>query len=389
MSSFCTYFDSHTCRSCPWIEQGYPEQIERKEAKVLETLGFFPEVPLEPSMGSLTQGFRNRVKLSVTGTLAEPIVGLLGPASELDDGRELLACPIHHPRLNELMAAMPALILKHRLVPYRIRERQGELKGLIAFHSPHSRQTYLRFILRSEECIERIRDAIPELQDRFPHLKVVSANLQPIPHAILEGPEEVYLTEKRLIEHRLGDLVLKLSPQAFVQTHVEGATQLYQAAARWIGSIRPERMLELYCGQGAFSFFAAPEVGRIQGFEIHPDAVRVANETARELGLDHVSFKQADATYVEAEILSFRPDLVLVNPPRRGLGEGIHLIERAQPAHWIYSSCDIKTLASDLKKVQNGYELKRVQLFDLFPHTEHFETLVWLQRKGAAVGSPA
>jgi len=369
-----------------------------KEQKVREALQFLGDFKLEKTVESEQQGFRNRVKMAVTGSVAHPILGLTG-AQELDQGRELLSCPIHHPKLNELMKAMPHWIQKFNLIPYQISERKGELKGLIAFYSPHAEgpgQMLLRFILRSKECVLRIQKLLPDLQQAFPELVCVSANIQPIPHAILEGPEEIILTQQKTIAHemgrRFGRFQLKLMPNAFVQTNAKVATELYETAATWIrDEFRALKMLELFCGQGAFSFFVAralkdgngflKENSEIRGAEINPDAVAIANETARELGFENIKFKVLDATKVDAEFFDFTPNLILANPPRRGLADGVKIIQHQRPRYFLYSSCSIESLAADLKILSGEYVLRKIQVFDLFPHTEHFETLVLLEQR--------
>jgi 23S rRNA (uracil747-C5)-methyltransferase len=379
MPSFCPYFNQGQCRSCDLIELEYSAQMGEKEKVVLSMLG--ADLKLEPSVLSSPQGFRNRAKMSVTGTIEKPVIGLVGDTN-LDNGRELLRCPIHHPKLNELIAKLPEYITRFNLYPYSIKQRRGELKGLIAFYSPHSRQMYLRFILRSKDCVSRLIKMLPAFQTEFPELVCVTANLQPIPHAILEGKEEIYLTEKHFIDHELsthGRLIrLRLAPQAFVQTNVEIATELYQTAARWISEAGSKRTLDLYCGQGAFSFFAAPFSESVLAVEINADAVRSATESASEQGITHLQFKCADATQIQDDVEKFNPDLVLVNPPRRGLGDAVRMLHKCAPRHIFYSSCSIETLSADLKKLSPHYEIKRLQIFDMFPHTRHFETLVWL-----------
>ncbi len=379
MTSFCLYYERSICRSCSWIEHDYEEQIRLKERSLKAALRFFPELPLEPSVRSPEQGFRNRAKMIITGTLDAPIVGLTGDA-DLDQGRELLNCPIHHPRLNEVIVDLPRWIQEYQLTPYRIRERKGELKAIIAFYSPKSGQMYLRWVLRSRECVARIKKALPRLQERFPSLVCVSANIQPVPHAILEGPEELVLTRQEHIDHEIGGIRMRLSPRAFVQTNVGVASRLYETAAQWVKASGSQRMLELYCGQGAFSFFSAGSADQLLGIEINEQAVRSASETARSLGLDNVRFKAADATQVSDEIRKFRPELILANPPRRGLADGVRLIRDHLPEHFVYSSCAAETLATDLQALSDRYGVQRAQLFDMFPHTEHFETLVWLRR---------
>ena len=385
MDSFCGYFNRGECRSCSEIDRSPSEQIAAKEARIRSSLNFFSteNLPILASVRSEPKAFRNRAKMSVTGTLADPRIGLIG-AENLDDGRSLLECPIHHPELNRFLLAMPDFIREYRLIPYRIGEKTGELKSLIAFYSPSSHEMYVRFVLRSQECVSRLRKALPKLQADFPALVCVSANLQPIPHAILEGPEEIFLTERRTITHRLGEFSFRLSPQTFVQTNVEVATQLYREVAKWVAEAKPSKMLELYCGQGAFSFFtaaASPGIGEIEGLDLNPEGIASAEEMARELGLGQLKFRVMDASRVGPELERFQDGLVLVNPPRAGLRAAADWIAKYPPAELIYSSCALETLAPDLRKFSNFYCVRKIRLFDLFPHTNHFETLVWLSRK--------
>ncbi len=376
--TFCTYYNREICHSCETLEQDYSQQIETKEQTIRDALPFFPDLKLEPSCRSAQQGFRNRAKMYVTGLVDAPVIGLWGETN-LDDGRELINCPIHHPKLNPLLQAMPALIQQFQLIPYRIQARQGELKGLIAFYSPLTDQMYLRFVLRSQECVSRIIKSLPTLQNQFPQLVCVSVNIQPIPHAILEGPREILLTPKTYIDHQVGPVRFRLAPQAFVQTHFEMAALLYQTATRWIQEAKPSKVLDLFSGQGAFSFFAAQSAPEILGIEINPEAVATAQQSALEQGYTHLKFKALDAGKIADELHSYQPDLIIANPPRRGLGSSLTLIQKQKPQHLIYSSCSIETLAMDLKALSEDYSLKRIQLFDMFPHTGHFETLVWLK----------
>jgi len=404
-TSFCSYYNSKICQSCEWIEKSYDLQLAQKEKALKETLQFLwasnrsdfliEKKILQKTVRSELQGFRNRAKMSVTGSVDSPIIGLTGEES-LDQGRELLNCPIHHPKLNELIQFLPSVITEHQLAPYQIKKRQGELKGLIAFYASETNQMYLRFILRSKESVARIQKLTLLLQKQFPHLVCVSANIQPIPHAILEGEEEVYLTHNQAIDYPVGAYSLRLSPQAFVQTNTAVAQKLYQTAASWIREANVKKVLELFCGIGAFSFAAAsksPNVAGLTegaacsaigmeflGIEINESAAVSAQKTADHYGLTSMTFKQADATKTGDELKTFQPDLILVNPPRRGLKDGIQLIKTLRPGYLIYSSCSVESLALDLSKILATYKLKKIQVFDLFPHTKHFETLVWLER---------
>ena len=379
--TFCSYYNQNECRSCKWIEVPYAKQILQKEERLKNALAFYPDFEFRPSVLSNEVGFRNKAKLSVTGTALNPILGITG-RDVLDQGHALLHCPIHHPKLNELISALPGYITEFNLIPYQIATQTGELKGLILFYSEATDEMILRFVLRSKECVSRIQKLLPKLQADFPNLRSVSANLQPVPHAILEGPEEIYISKERSITHRLGNLNLQLSPQAFVQTNVQVAIRLYETAANWIAEVNPNTLLELFCGQGPFSFFAAKSAKKIVGLEINEEAVQTANATAQALGFSHIQFEQADVAQAGVMYEKTNADLVLVNPPRKGLGKnGLAMIQKLPPDTLIYSSCSVETLAQDLKALKAIYDLKQAQIFDLFPHTEHFEILVKLQKK--------
>jgi 23S rRNA (uracil747-C5)-methyltransferase len=378
MKSFCSYYNQGICRSCDLITTDYSAQIRKKEAILLSALKSEGIPELLPTVLSPQKNFRNRAKLVVTGTLEKPVIGLWGE-EDLDSGRELTECDLHVKKINAILPLIKEFITLAQLRPYEISSRKGELKGIILFHSECSGETYLRFILRSKESIDRIKKHHALLLSEINHLRCISVNIQPIPHALLEGEEEIFITEDHFINNKIGTINFFLDPKAFVQTNQFIAEKLYSYAAQWIKEAGTKNFMELFCGQGAFSFFAAPFINKGMGIEINSDAVAIARDTATRLHLTHLKFKTADAGRVLDEMIDFSPDLLLVNPPRRGIAETADLILKTKPSRIIYSSCHSESLAVDIKKLRSSYELKRVQIFDMFPHTSHFETLVELK----------
>jgi 23S rRNA (uracil747-C5)-methyltransferase len=375
MKTFCSYFNQGICKSCDMIEMDYSAQLRRKEELLRKALSNIPYPDFSDTVASEIKHFRNKAKLAVTGTFEAPVIGLFGEEN-LDVGRELLNCPLHIQKINQALPVLKEFIKIAKLEPYRIENRKGELKGIILFHSEVTHESYLRFILRSKEAISRLIKHREFIVDKIPEIKCISANIQPVPHAVLEGEEEVFITSTDFIHHQAGETLLALGPRAFVQTNQEVATKLYRTAASWVNE--GARFMELYCGQGAFSFFAAPVIKEGLGIEINPDAVAVANFSASNAGYHNLRFKASDASEVLTEMKDFDPDVLLVNPPRRGLGETTDLILAAKPGMVIYSSCNYETLAVDLEKLKSVYKVEAVQIFDMFPHTSHFETLVKL-----------
>lgn len=378
MKTFCTYYNEKICQSCDLITLDYSTQVQQKEKKLLEALHSINHPLLLKTVSSPLVNFRNKAKFIVNGTAQMPYIGHSGQI-KIDEKHEVLNCPVHIQKINDTLPIIKEFISLCTISPYNISTKKGEIKGLIIFHAEDSNSTYLRFILRSKESVDRIKKHSQFLLDKIEHLQVISANIQPIPHAILEGEEEIFLTERRSIDLKIMDTTIPLNPKAFVQTNQIMAQDLYKTAARWINESGKKSLIELYCGQGAFSFSAANSVNKILGIEINSDAVDAANLAAKNNNITHALFKQADATKVIDEIEIFKPEILLVNPPRRGLGSGTDIILQTKPSILMYSSCNYETLAADLVKLHPQYSITKIQIFDMFPHTKHFETLVELK----------
>jgi 23S rRNA (uracil747-C5)-methyltransferase len=378
MKTFCSYYNQVICSSCSSIEQDYSSQVEAKNQKLKHLLADFGPFDLLAPVISAPVGFRNKAKFSITGSLDHPIIGLTGE-NELDQGREITNCPLHHSEINDLLKALPAFIKLANLQPYQIKLKTGELKGAIVYFSSETKEIYLRLILRSKESLDRIKKHSATLLTQFPKLTCLTANIQPVAHAILEGDEEIFFTPQHFIQHQLGEVHMTLHPQGFVQTNQEMALKLYATAAQWTLEASPSTFMELFSGQGAFSFFIQKHVKQALGVEINAEAVERANLTAKNLNLNHLSFVAQDAALVEKMVLDFNPELILVNPPRRGLAGVNQILKEVKSRYFIYSSCNAETLAQDLIQLKDHFTVVKAQVFDMFPNTDHFETLVLLE----------
>lgn len=378
MKTFCSYYNQGICSSCTQIKLPYAEQLKAKTDKLTNLLASMGPYQLLAPVKSNESGFRNKAKFSITGSIENPIIGLTGE-EELDLGRDIKECPLHHPAINQLANGLTAFIQLANLMPYQIKLKRGELKGAIIYFSAESQQMYLRLVLRSKEGLDRIRKHAPTLLGQFPKLKCLSANIQPVPHAVLEGEEEIFFTTNNFIEHKIGEALMTLHPQGFVQTNQAMAEKLYSTAAEWVKENSSQSFMELFSGQGAFSFFIQKHVKQAVGVEINPEAVMRANQTAKEMNWNHLRFVAEDAGKVGKLISQIGPELILVNPPRRGLGPATELMKNVTAKYFIYSSCNAVTLAQDLLVLKDHFKVVKAQVFDMFPHTEHFETLVLLK----------
>jgi 23S rRNA (uracil747-C5)-methyltransferase len=237
----------------------------------------------------------------------------------------------------------------------------------------------VRWVLRSTEAEARIRKHLPWLQESLPGLRVVTLNIQPVHAAVLEGEREVVLTEQGTLPMRVNGLTLHLGPRSFFQTNTDVAAALYRTARTWVDELAPSSVHDLYCGVGGFALHLVAPGRTVTGIEISADAVAAAERGRKDAGLspEQVRFVAGDAT---SYLLEARADLVVVNPPRRGLGNDLATrLEESGPDAVLYSSCNPQTLARDLG-VMRSYAPVRAQVLDMFPQTAHLEVLVLLQR---------
>ncbi|BBV66850.1 TPA: 23S rRNA (uracil(747)-C(5))-methyltransferase RlmC [Kluyvera ascorbata] len=373
----CALYDAHRCRSCQWIEQPIDEQLTAKMADLQSLLVDFSVNAWCAPVSGPEQGFRNKAKMVVSGSVERPLLGMLHRDGTPED---LTDCPLYPDAFAPVFAALKPFIARAGLTPYNVARKRGELKYLLLTESQLDGGMMLRFVLRSQAKLDQLRAALPWLQAQLPQLKVITANIQPVHMAIMEGEQEIFFTEQQALAESFNDVPLWIRPQSFFQTNPTVASALYATARDWVRALPVNHMWDLFCGVGGFGLHCATPEMTLTGIEIAPEAIACAKQSAAALGLEKLHFQALDSTQfatAQADI----PQLVLVNPPRRGIGKALcdYLSEMA-PEFIIYSSCNAQTMAKDFAHLA-GYRVEKVQLFDMFPHTAHYEVLTLLVRR--------
>ena len=413
----CAHYDAGRCRSCTLLPVRTRTRIDDLQEQLSQLLAPFAQaappqdadsqaVPVQdaphlsraPSpwrapVRSPEAGFRNKAKMVAGGTAETPTFGLLD-----EDGRgvDLSDCPLYPPPIHAVLTALPALIRRAQVAPYDVARRRGELKHVLVTAAP-SGQVMVRFVLRTERPVPRLAEHMSLLTEAVSsagfEVRVVTANLQADHAAVLEGPTEVPITGDDALTVVQGRVPLRVLPQSFLQTNTVVASQLYLQVAAWVDEIAEARaapagapftVWDLFCGVGGFALHCARPAGdasrRVIGVETSARAVASATRTARELGLA-AEFTTADATgFATGFTTDVPPDVLIVNPPRRGLGRDLaQWIEDSGIEDVVYSSCNPQTLAADLA-VMRSYRIVEARLLDMFPHTAHAEVVVRLTR---------
>ncbi|WP_024285162.1 23S rRNA (uracil(747)-C(5))-methyltransferase RlmC [Cellulomonas sp. KRMCY2] len=371
----CPHFDAARCRSCTLLGRPYAEQLAAKAGHCADVLGERADLQWISPAASRESGFRNKAKMVVGGTAQRPTLGILDAEGT---GVDLSDCGLYPPSLQACFPVLAAFVGQADLTPYDVSRRSGELKYLLVTESPDA-ELMLRFVLRSQEPVARIRKHLPALLRALPQLVVVSVNLLPEHKAVVEGDREILLTDEATLRMSVNGIDLYLRPQSFFQTNTEVAAALYRQARDWVDERGPASLWDLYCGVGGFALHCADPARDVTGIEVSGEAVASADLSRHQAGLGRVRFQVGDATAFAVGAAS-APELVIVNPPRRGIGDRLgRWLESSSVQQVIYSSCNAESLARDLLAMPS-LRPRRAQLLDMFPQTSHYEVLVLLER---------
>ncbi|MCL3778138.1 methyltransferase domain-containing protein [Actinomyces sp. 186855] len=395
VTAACPHHASGACRSCPHQDLPVAEQLADKQARVARLLTAVPDDAWLPPVPSAPTRFRNKAKMVVSGTSTHPVLGVLGPDGV---GTDLRDCPLHVEEIERALPVLARTITRLGLEPYDVARRRGELKHLLVTASPDG-DLMVRWVLRSHHHLPALRADLPRLRRELETLAVMSANIQPVHQAVIEGEEEVLLTrepgaDRVLMRLRLPgadgagrELALLLPTRSFFQTNTAVAERLYATASAWAEDVAPARagepvrVWDLFCGVGGFALALAGAGRRVHGVEVSAPAIEGARAAAALMGLDEqdVSFEAGDARVLDptgARALGGVPDLLVLNPPRRGIGADLAgRVAASGVRRLLYSSCHPASLARDLA-LMGPLRVRRAQVFDMFPHTDHAEVLV-------------
>lgn len=229
----------------------------------------------------------------------------------------------------------------------------------------------------ADKLIEYILSAAPETVS-------IMRNINPRPGDTVLSFDYERLWGRESIRDTLCGLSFDLSAGAFYQVNHDQAEKLYGKALEYAALTGSETVLDLYCGTGTITLCLAKKAGRAIGCEIVGAAIENAVENAKHNGVQNAGFICADAEKCADELLKsvLRPDVVCVDPPRKGLSPEVPgIIAKMAPERVVYVSCDPATLARDLKCFASfGYKTEKATPVDMFPRTAHVETVVLMSR---------
>ncbi len=372
----------HDCLGCPLISMKYADQLLFKQQRVAEALlqqGLLEEVQVLPVLPSdPTFGYRASAKLAFSRKREKVLIGLYKRGShEVIDCPE---CPVHHPLINKIATVVRDEVQRQKISVYRSQQQRGLLRHLLIRVSPFSGKALVTFVCNFRD-LQQLPKLAKSLVRKVPEVIGVHQNINSSTGNVIMGEQTLKLLGLPDLIERVGDIRLRIAPEAFFQVNTVQAARIYALVREWANLGRQDTVIDLYCGIGGIALHLAKDAGQVEGIESVAEAVRNAAENSRLNDLRNCRFFAGDAT----EELQKRsggkiPSLVTLNPPRKGCSdELLQTLCQLRPKQIIYVSCDPDSLANDLKVLtSNGYRIKQLQPVDMFPQTAHIETVVQL-----------
>ena len=374
---------SASCGGCDFWHMDYAEETRLKAERVKSALNRIggenlTEVPILSAPSVL--GYRNKAQYPVASKKGRVYAGFFraGTHQVVENDR----CLILPDETEQVRNIVVDYVNRYRITAYDETSHKGLLRHIYVRRGAVSGQVLVclavngRKIPHPEELIQRLQAV-----KGFTTL-VLSVNTKDT-NTVL-GDEEIVLYGKGFIEDTLCGLTFRLSPRSFYQVNHHQAQRLYEAAIRQAEITKKDLVLDLYCGVGTITLCMAKAAGKVIGVEVVEQAVMDAKENARRNGIENAEFFCADAgkAALKLEQEGIRPDVVVVDPPRKGLNsDAIEALHRMSPRRIVYVSCDPATLARDVALLkERGYKLKNAQAADLFPRCSHVETAATLIR---------
>lgn len=375
----CPYYGR--CGGCDFRHMSYEEELWAKRARVQDALTRIggAEVTVEEILGA-EQPLHYRNK-SIYPISPAGEVGFYRARSHQVVNVE--HCLIQKPEADALAQALRDYIARFRVASYDEATGRGLLRHL-----------YVRTSCRGESlaCLLVNGSRLPHEQELVDMLRAAAPGVCGVVlgentrrgNAIL-GDRYRTLWGRDYLTDTLCGLELRLSVPSFYQVNHDQAQRLYEKALEYAGLTGRELAVDLYCGAGTITQVLARRARHVIGGEIVPEAIRDAEDSARRNGVENVEFLCGDASRLAAELRQrgLRPDVICVDPPRKGLAPDV--VEAAasmEPERIVYVSCDPATLARDVARFAPlGYRPVRACAVDLFPGTAHVETVVLLSRE--------
>jgi 23S rRNA (uracil1939-C5)-methyltransferase len=374
------------CGGCQWQPVAYAAQLAAKERQItdaLQRIGGFTAIPMDAILAAESPlSYRNKVTYPL-GLSAEGQVKAGYYRKGTHQIINLNQCPVQDEHFNPLLAEVKHDIQTQGWSIYDETTHNGQLRHLVFRIGRRTGELLLTLVSNTWD-LPGIEDLAAQWKERYPELVGVCVNRNQAQGNTIFGPETRYVVGQPYLTERFAGLEFHIYPTTFFQVYTEQAERLLRCVLDHLNLQGKETVVDAYCGVGTLTLPLARRAGYCLGLEVQAEAVDVARENAQLNAIENIRFQVGTvATLLPTvtEVLGGdRPDIVVLDPPRKGCEGGVlDALLTLKPPHIVYMSCNPATLARDLKQLcAGGYRLERLQPADFFPQTSHVECVAFL-----------
>ncbi len=374
------------CGGCSLRHIQYEETLKIKQNAVQSLVNktLNNKVIVEPVLGMENPyHYRNKAQYPIgTDKNGKPVMGVF--ANRTHEIIPIQTCLIQNEKTEELAKFIFDYIVKNKISIYDEKTRKGLIRHIVTKIGVKTDEMMCILVINGEK-IPKEKELVSEITRYFPKVRTIIKNMNRKNTNVILGQQNINLYGEGYIKDELGDYVFKISPLSFYQVNPLQAERLYQIGVDAAKISKQDIVFDLYCGIGTISLFMSKFAKRVYGIEIVKEAVEMAKENARLNQVKNVEFIAGDVEEAFDDLLHNRkiiPDIVMVDPPRKGLEQrSVENILAMRPKRLVYISCNPATLVRDLAKLEVLYEVKALKPVDMFPFTSHVECVAVLQLK--------
>lgn len=376
----CIYKDK--CGGCQYQGVDYNKQLEIKQLKIEE---LFKDCKVERIQGmdnpihyrhKVFATFSSNKQRKVTCGIYEENSHRVVPMED---------CLIQNEKANKILISLCDIASKMRIAPYNEDKKIGVLRHAYIRVAYHTNEILLVLVLGNKVFPGR-KEFIAKLRQLHPEITTCLTNINTKQTSMVLGEQENVLFGKGTIQDILCGVRFQISSQSFYQVNPEQTEKLYSKAIEMADITKNDSVLDAYCGIGTISLIAAKSAKEVVAVEVNKTAVKDAIFNAKLNSISNAKFIAKDATEFMYDFASAKNkiDVAFIDPPRAGSDEKFLLaLSTLKPAKIIYVSCNPVTQKRDVNYLKTkGYELIKIQPVDMFPFTEHIETIALLQFSG-------
>ena len=370
------------CGGCQLQNLTYEQQLRYKQVKCIRLLGKFCRVGEIIGMEN-PYHYRNKVQAAFALDRHSNIISGVYQSSS-HKIVPVTVCMTEDEKADEIIGTIRRLLKNFKLRPYNEDTGRGFLRHVLVKRGFKSGQIMVVLVTGTRDFPKK-KDFAATLLKIHPEITTVVQNVNNQKTSMVLGNRSEVLFGDGYITEQLGDFSFRISPKAFYQINPIQTEVLYNTTLEFAGLTGKETVIDAYCGTGTIGIFASPKAKKVVGVELNPDAVKDARVNAKLNSAENTEFYNADAGefLADAAASNEKYDVVIMDPPRSGSTvKFLKSVVKLAPKTVVYVSCNPETLARDLMfLVRNGYKVKKIQPVDMFPHTNHVETVVLLSHK--------